>query len=110
MEKSFDQLTRASDLLVLNNLIQEVPIKSHVQNIVATVDILSNIDIKTLSKYIPRVTYKPTRFPGAILRTDRGPVCLVFATGKVVIVGSTSEGQLLETFNHTYNILKQFLI
>lgn len=101
IQESIHQLERAMELMVMNNFVRSISLSPAVQNIVATVSLLSRIDLKAVATCVSKVTYEPDQFPGAILRTKEGPVCLLFASGKIVIVGSSSEEQLLVTFNHT---------
>jgi TATA-box binding protein (TBP) (component of TFIID and TFIIIB) len=81
---------------------------SVVQNIVSTMDVENRIDVNNLSLLLPKIIYEPDQFPGAIFRTSQGPVCLIFSTGKVVIVGSKSEKQTFDCANNVANILKKF--
>ena len=73
-------------------------------------DLENSINVKNLSLILPRIIYEPDQFPGAIFKTSQGPVCLIFSTGKVVIVGSKSEEQILKCANNIANILKDFWI
>ncbi|MGH9972688.1 MAG: hypothetical protein ACRD93_02185 [Nitrososphaeraceae archaeon] len=68
------------------------------------------IDLITLATHVTATTYEPDQFPAAILRTLEGPVCLIFSSGKIVIVGSKSESQLLQCFNNLKNMLYGFLL
>ena len=81
-----------------------------IQNIVETIDVKNRIDLKNLSLVLPRIIYEPDQFPGAFFRTSQGPVCLIFSTGKVVIVGSKSERQLTNCVRNLVKILKEFRI
>lgn len=110
IQESICQLERAMELMVTTNFVRRILLSPIVQNIVATASLLSRIDLKAVATYVPKITYEPDQFPGAILRTKDGPVCLLFASGKIVIVGSTSEKQLLMTFRNLRTMLKEFLI
>ena len=96
--------------MVLNKFTKKVSLIPRVRNIVASANLLSQLDLKAIATRVPKITYEPDQFPGAILRTREGPVCLLFASGKIVIVGSTSEEQLLLTFSNLKTKLDDFLI
>jgi TATA-box binding protein (TBP) (component of TFIID and TFIIIB) len=66
-------------------------------------------DVNALAAQISKVIYEPDQFPGAIFKTPQGPVCLIFSSGKIVIVGSKSEQQLGICFDNLKKILKDFI-
>jgi transcription initiation factor TFIID TATA-box-binding protein len=68
-----------------------------VHNIVAVTDIQMKLDIGKLSQ--KWMIYEPEQFPGAIYKTEDGPTCLIFASGKVVTAGARSETQLIKVVN-----------
>lgn len=94
----------------MSNFVVRIRLSPVIQNIVATVSLLSRIDLKAVATCVPKITYEPDQFAGAILRTKEGPVCLFFASGKVVILGSTSEEQLLLIFGNLKTKLDDFLL
>lgn len=98
------------NLLVNVNLARPAQLMPKVQNIVATSEVENKIDLVNMSLNIPKITYEPDQFPGAVVRTSEGPVCLVFSTRKVVIVGSKSERQMLDCINDLTKILEAFWI
>jgi transcription initiation factor TFIID TATA-box-binding protein len=51
------------------------------------------------------VIYEPEQFPGLIYKSSIGPTCLVFSSGKIIIVGSKSEEQIEETIQDLKNIV-----
>jgi transcription initiation factor TFIID TATA-box-binding protein len=108
--ESIEQLQKTMNLLVNAKFVRPAQLMPKIQNIVATLDIKNKIDLNTLSIALSKITYEPSQFPGAILRTSNGPVCLIFSTGKVVIVGSKSEEQITECVNILVKILDKFLI
>ena len=110
IQESIHQLERAMELMVKSNFVRRVLLSPTVQNIVATTSLLSRIDLKAVATYVPKITYEPDQFPGVILRTKEGPVCLLFASGKIVIVGSKTEDQLLLTLSNLEKLLKDFLL
>lgn len=110
VDESIKQLDRDMTLLIENKFVTNIKLLPRIQNIVATADLESRIDIKAMTTRLAMITYEPDQFPGAILRTLHGPVCLVFSTGKIFIVGSKSDRQLLLCSNNLKKILKDFLI
>ena len=110
IQKSIYQLERAMEVMVVNNFTNRVLLNPRVRNIVATANLLSKLDLKAIATYVPTITYEPDQFPGAVFRTEDGPVCLLFASGKIVIVGSRSEKQLLLTFSNLKTKLGDFLL
>ena len=108
--ESIEQLTRARNLLARNHLIKPVKLIPKVQNIVVTVNLGKKIDLHGFASYVPKVTYEPDQFPGAILRMTDTPVCLLFATGKLVIVGLKSEDGVKKTMDKLDKILRSFYI
>ena len=108
--KSIEQLQQTIDLLVNAKFIKPIKLIPTIQNIVSTMDVENRIDLKNLSLVVPKIIYEPHQFPGAIFRTSQRPVCLIFSTGKVVIVGSKSEREMLNCATNTANIIKGFWV
>ena len=62
-----------------------------IQNIVATVDIGSRVDLEGGAKVMENVIYEPEQFPGLMYRlAEPKVVMLIFNSGKVVITGARS--------------------
>ena len=103
--KSIDQLQKTHDLLCKYKFIKPINIEPKIRNIVATIDLKEYIEFNDIIKK-RRVIYEPEQFPGIIYKTAYGTTCLIFASGKVVIVGSKSEEQIIETIKElvTMNI------
>ena len=95
--KSIFQLQRTHDLLKSHEFIKPVSISPKIQNIVATFDLKKYVDFREVIIKKKKVIYEPEQFPGMIYKTTCGTTCLVFASGKVVIVGSKSEEQIIDT-------------
>jgi transcription initiation factor TFIID TATA-box-binding protein len=89
------QLERAMNLLIENKLAKQVGLVYKVQNIVATLDLYDKLEVKKVINSLPNYIYEPDNFPGIIYKSSKDRVsCLIFASGKVVIVGAKSERQL----------------
>lgn len=103
-EDSFQELENAKKILQKYKLIDSCRLDSQVRNIVATVDFARPLHIETLARTIPKSMYEPEQFPGLIHRIRDSIVSLIFASGKVVIVGSKS----FKDLNQAYFHLNQF--
>jgi transcription initiation factor TFIID TATA-box-binding protein len=110
ISESINQLQRAMAILVYNKYISPVKLVPKVQNIVATVNLGNGIDINKLAEELPRITFEPEQFPAIIFRTIQGPVCLIFSSGKLVIVGSKSEKQISICVKNLKSLIKNFFI
>ena len=63
-----------------------------IQNIVASAHLNKHLDLKSLSKKMRSVEYKPKHFPGLIYRMDYPKtVILLFDSGKIVCQGSNTD-------------------
>ena len=98
------QLDHAMDLLIRNKLAKRINLEHKVQNIVATIDLQRVIDVKKVLNSLANYVYEPDNFPGIIYKYNRLS-CLIFASGKVVIVGAKSENQLNNTVNEIVKLL-----
>lgn len=101
---SFQELEKAKKILLTHKLINPCKLAPQVRNIVATVDFARPLHIENLARTIPKSMYEPEQFPGLIHRIRDSIVSLIFASGKVVLVGSKS----LEDLNQAYFHLAQF--
>jgi transcription initiation factor TFIID TATA-box-binding protein len=97
--QSVQQLEHTMDLLIIGNFIKRQQLEPKVHNIVAVMDIPGKLDMNQLSQKLSRMIYEPDQFPAAIYKTDEGPTCLIFASGKIVIAGAKSEAQLINVSN-----------
>lgn len=96
------------DLLASNNFIKKVKLEPKIRNIVATTDIKMKLTIDELSQMLVKSIYEPEQFPGLIYKTFEGPTCIIFASGKIVIVGAKSESELISAENSVVQQLKRF--
>jgi transcription initiation factor TFIID TATA-box-binding protein len=110
VQGSVIQLEKTMNLLANDGFVKKVKLIPKIQNIVATLNIGSRIDIHEVVTHIPKIIFEPDQFPGAILRTREGPVCLLFASGKIVIAGSKSEHDIRNAVSNLEKILKPFHI
>jgi len=88
-----------SEIKNLGCLIKTANLKKiKIVNVVGTAFIDDQIDIDELSKNLPNTIFDPEQFPALIHRpSNNSVVCLIFSTGKIVIVGCKSEAQIKQT-------------
>ena len=80
-----------------------------IQNIVASANLQSHVDLETASDVLDNVMYEPEQFPGLIYRmADPKTVLLVFTSGKIVCTGGKSEEIVHESVNNLYELLEDF--
>lgn len=82
-----------------------------VKNMVFTADLDRSIDLQHLSMILglESIEYEPEQFPGLIYRPEaHGCILLIFASGKVVITGATSQKEAKMAFEQLTNILSEY--
>lgn len=109
VRKSIEQLHKTRQLLIRNGFIKRVELEPKVQNVVATLDLKSKIDLNSFSLAIPRSIFEPEQFPGLIHKVGNGVTALIFSSGKIVIAGAKSENQLNETAKTIEKRVEAFL-
>lgn len=68
------------------------PIYPQIQNIIATFDCGTKLDLKSVAQVVPNIKYIPGRFNGAILYLEKPKAtALLFQSGKIVLTGTKSE-------------------
>lgn len=83
-----------------------------IQNIVASAEVPHTLKLLELSRaYGPYVSYEPDLFPGLVFRTSAPKlVFLLFRSGKIVITGAKSRGEIQGTFRTLfYGIVTKFI-
>jgi transcription initiation factor TFIID TATA-box-binding protein len=72
-----------------------------IQNIVATYDLDREIDLSVLAidLGLEEIEYEPERFPGLIYRGSNNSTVILYRSGKVVITGSKTYLEVLESKN-----------
>lgn len=73
-----------------------------VNNIVATYDLVSKIDLEVLAVQLglEKIEYEPEQFPGLIYRLNDSGVVLFFSSGKVILTGFESTPEIKSCVNH----------
>lgn len=83
-----------------------------IQNIVASAEVPHTLKLLELSRsYGPYVSYEPDLFPGLVFRTTEPKlVFLLFRSGKIVITGAKSRGEIEQTFKMLfYGIIVKYI-
>ncbi len=69
-----------------------------IENVVASTNLFRKIDLEKIYFKLPSM-YEPEQFPGLIYKPyNDSTTCLIFSTGRMVIVGAKSEKKIYETF------------
>ncbi len=108
--ESIQQLVHAMDILTSERFIERTKLEPKVQNIVATANLGSRIDLNRMAMTLSKFTLEPEQFPGAIYRSPQGPTCLIFASSKIVIAGAKTEKLVIETETSLPKLLNKFFI
>lgn len=106
-KSSFQELENTKKILQKHNLIKSCKLEPQVRNIVSTVDFTKSLHIENLARTLPKSMYEPEQFPGLIHRIHDSVVALIFASGKVVIVGSKSYNDLNQAYFHLNHFFEQ---
>lgn len=73
------------------------PVK--IQNIVASTNLNTNLDLRKIAIENNEVEYEPEQFPGAIWRAPTGVTVLLFSRGGVVCVGAKKYENITKTID-----------
>ena len=80
-----------------------------IQNMVASANLQSRVDIETLFDLSDNAMYEPEQFPGLIYRMKvPKTVLLLFSSGKLVCAGAKSERMVNESIKKMYEILQDY--
>ena len=95
-------------LLVSVDLIKETAITPLIRNMVSTTDYNKKINLYFLAKRLIGSRFDPLLFPGLIVKTKFGTTCIIFSTGKIVVVGAKSEKDIEKNYKKFTIILTLF--
>jgi transcription initiation factor TFIID TATA-box-binding protein len=84
-------------------LVEENGLEVKVLNVVASIELGYPVDIESLAEKLERCIYEPEVFPGLIL-SDRWTY-LVFANGKVNVLGMKSKSELSQAVSHLVELI-----
>ena len=108
-KKAFRELECAKKYLIEKGLIKPTLLQPKIQNIVATADFGTNVDLEKLSKNC-KMIYEPEQFPSGIIKIEEPhkSTVLLFASGKAVITGLKSSNQIKPTIQKLVNVVKAY--
>lgn len=79
-----------------------------VQNMVASTKIAEQLNLIKLDKNLPNAKYQPKVFPGLVLHVDKPKAAfLLFRTGKVVLTGAKTQGDIQKAVRKLLGILRR---
>ena len=82
--------------------------KIQIQNIVASANIMVNVNLDMAAYLLENNMYEPEQFPGLIYRMDDPKVVLlIFSSGKMVITGAKREKEVFDAVERIYNKLTE---
>ncbi len=80
-----------------------------IQNMVASGNLHSKIDLEVAADVLDNVMYEPEQFPGLIYRMqDPKTVLLLFSSGKLVCTGAKSEEMVYQSVGKILEVLKDY--
>ncbi len=89
---------------------KKVNLTYKVENIVASGNLMVELDLFNIAMEVENVEYEPEQFPGAIMRLkDIGTTLLLFKNGKVICSGAKSEDQIKRSIRRAAELLKDFI-
>ena len=110
--KSVNQLVFAVKKILKTLINRGIPVygkpQIQIQNIVASANLGTLIDLEKAAFALPGSMYEPEQFPGLIYRMEKPVVVLlIFSSGKMVITGAKREEEVIKAVNTIYEILKE---
>jgi len=82
--------------------------KVTIQNVVASVTLKQRLDLDLVLRVTQGASYKPEQFPGLVYKLKKPKAsALLFGSGKMVCVGTTSEERAKEAVNRIVDALKK---
>ena len=80
----------------------------NIENVVATATLHQNIDLASIVRIFPGVSYRPEEFPGLVYRLKNPKTAtLIFGSGKMVCTGAKSERQARKALMKVVDELKR---
>ncbi len=76
-----------------------------VENIVASCDLHVMVNVEKAALLLDNTFYEPEVFPGLIYR-DFGVTFLIFYSGRVIVTGAKSEGEVSEAVGRLFELLR----
>ena len=83
-------------------------VKLRIENIVASVDLFTDLNLEKVIEICPNSKYNPEEFPGIICRFEKPKVALlIFSSGKLVVTGAKSVEDIERAVNKLIQMLKK---
>ncbi|NJE43415.1 TATA-box-binding protein [Thermococcus sp. GR6] len=83
-------------------------VKLRIENIVASVDLFTQLNLEKVIEICPNSKYNPEEFPGIICRFEEPKVALlIFSSGKLVVTGAKSVEDIERAVNKLIQMLKR---
>jgi len=98
INQAHKELEKASKILKKYKIIGSFSLKPCIRNIVANISLNRKLALENLARILPSSMYEPEQFPGIIFRFGGSVVALIFASGKIVLLGSKSYEELNSSF------------
>ena len=81
----------------------------HVENIVASTDLQTDLDLYGLAKLSRDVDYEPEQFPGAIFKVhDPKAALLLFKNGKIICTGARTPADVRRAVDLAIELVKRY--
>lgn len=80
-----------------------------VENIVASADLATELDLYGLAKLSYDVDYEPEQFPGAIFKVhDPKSALLLFKNGKIICTGARTAADVKRAIEQAIELIKKY--
>ena len=90
--------------------LKKVNMTFKVENIVASANLMVDLDLFNIAMEVDNVEYEPEQFPGAIMRLKEiGTTLLLFKNGKVICSGAKSEKQMERSIKRAVELLQDYI-
>ena len=104
VEESIQKIIESLEKIGINITIKP---KINIQNIVASGNISTDLNLNTLAMKLDNTEYEPEQFPGLVLKLKEAKATfLLFSNGKVVCTGTKSEDMVHEALDKLVAKLK----
>lgn len=106
-EKACGELKAVARLLIAQGFVKSIKICPKIQNLVIAVNLEKTLNLEKLAE-TPKVIYEPEQFPALILRLEKPykASILIFGSGKIVIAGLKSSGEIEPTMQQILKFIE----
>lgn len=103
--QGISELKHAVQILKKYNLIKRSIIDPKVQNIASCADLGKKVNSNKIARALSKSIYEPDRFAGLIYSLPNGVTTIIFASGKIIMVGAKT----IEDLNFAFFEIQQTL-